>query len=209
MHNRRLVSLHARSLRELPFGCEVCGAGTDTPGWALAAEQRWGLCGVAVRENDRVVASLVMTPALNLPDDHVLAHRSRTPSSAVLVGLHVASEFRGAGMAKLLVRSAAARLVNRADCLEAAGAAVSVSCQIAPAGWLRAVGFQLCTDEVLLPFAAQRYRLDLASTVRWQPDMSRAWGFLTGLTSRPVSPPGTSREGSSGPSFPLSRTWLS
>lgn len=208
MHNRRVVSLHATSLRELPFGCEVCGAGTDTPGWALAAEQRWGFCGVAVREHELVLASLVMTTALNLPDDHVLAYRSRTPSSAVLVGLHVASEFRGAGMSKLLVRSAAARLVNRADCLESAGAAVSASCQVAPAGWLQAVGFQPCTDEVLLPFAAQRYRLDLASTARWQPDMSRAWGFLTGLTSRPVSPPGTSREGSSGPSFPR-RTWLS
>ena len=57
-------------------------AGDD---WVRAAEQRWGLCGVAALESDEVVGYLLLAPSFTVPSGHPLSRGPRTPDGAVLL----------------------------------------------------------------------------------------------------------------------------
>ena len=188
----RIRVLGEHDLAHLPAFCGACPLGPHThaeaeSSWAAAAVARFGFCGVAVVDRDQVVGYLLVSPALNVPSTHPIAHGPRTPDSAVVMSVRVLEPYHRVGYGKHLVQAVAARLVRQAGCLEAAGATGGRSCQIPPRGWLEGVGFAPC-DEAPTLGGVVRMRLDLESTVAWRPDLRWALDLVDGLVSRPAQP---------------------
>ncbi|MEL4356438.1 MULTISPECIES: hypothetical protein [unclassified Luteococcus] len=158
-------------------------------GWARAAMAQWGLCGVAMHdEQDAPVAQALVCPGLNLPPEHPLVHWSKLPDAAYLLALvtHTDDDEAAHAQVRLLVQGLARHLHGQVDTLEAVGRHAAPSCLEPPVGWLTAAGFQP-VDEFRAD-GCQRLRLDLGTTVRWRPDLARAWHLLGGLVPRPVPP---------------------
>lgn len=188
MRTRRLRPLTASGLSALPlWHCRttLVGPGADPwSAWAVAADERFGSCGVSAYDNDELVGWALYCPALNVPADHLLAQGTRMAESAMLLGVAVRDTHRGHGIGRQLVQAAAARMVGGATCVDALGAAVPLSCEVAPLYWLTTVGFARVDDARTGP-GPVRMRLDLGSTLRWRPDLRSAVDLLTGWVSRP------------------------
>ena len=98
---------------------------------------------------------------------------------------HVAEEFRGKGIGRQLVQSAAALLVRRdIRAMEAVGTYTDGPSCMLPTAWLEAVGFAIVRPHPITP----RLRMDLQSSLRW-PDLGAAWNRLTGLVTQPGGSP--------------------
>lgn len=203
----RVRPLLERDLARLPLTCPRCVLGSSSlvdadSGWASAAVDRFGLCGVVAVIDHHAVGYLLLSPALNVPATHPIAHGARTPDSAVVMSVRVLEDHRGSGVGKHLVQSAAARLLRQANCLEAIGTSGNPSCQTPPLNWLESVGFVPCDDPVGTPAglgpptrrlpggiaAPVRMRLDLSSTVTWRPDLQWAKSWVGGWAGRPAQP---------------------
>jgi GNAT superfamily N-acetyltransferase len=202
MSSRRIRPLTATDLASLPDPCARCtfwesslsdlatssdhrdGARTKLE-WAEAVTARWGHCGVMAVNDGEVIGFLTLAPAALV---RRLAAFPTTPVSqdaAVLMSLRVVEEFRGKGIGRQLVQSAAA-LVARRDirALEAVGTyREGPSCMVS-APWLQSVGFTVVRDHPITP----RLRMDLQTTVRWRPDLTAAWQRLSGLVPQRVPP---------------------
>lgn len=189
----RIHPVAAAEVRQLPTCCaQCCGEigpdATATPSWALAADQRFGLSGVVARDDDAVIGWLLVAPAFNLPRHHPLSQAPRTADVAIVVGACVLPGYRDAGVARQLVQTLAARLTGSVEAIEALASTGSEHVHTPAAAWLEEVGFQVVPGGTSSPNLV-RMRLDLASTVRWLPDLKSAWDALTGWLPRPgVSP---------------------
>ncbi len=202
MGSRRLRPMTAADLPSLPEPCARCTFWESTLGdlaapadhldrprvkseWAQAVTQRWGYCGVIALHDEQPIGHLTVAPAPYVPR---LGAFSTTPvgaDAAVVMSAHVLPEFRGKGIGRQMVQSAAA-LVARRDirALEAVGTYHdSPSCML-PTAWLEAVGFQVVRPHPITP----RLRMDLQTTARWRPDLGAAWNRLTDLVTQPPSP---------------------
>ena len=188
MRTRRLRPLSASGLGALPlWNCRtslVGPAADPTPAWAVAAVERFGSCGVGAHDGDELVGWVLFCPALNVPSDHLLARGARVAESAMLLGVAVRDSHRGQGIGRQLVQAAAGRMVGGATCVDALGAAVPLSCEVAPLHWLTAVGFAPVDVTHAGPVPV-RMRLDLGATIRWRPDLRSAVDLLTGWVPRP------------------------
>ncbi len=188
MRTHRLRPLSASGLGSLPlWNCRTAlvGPGADpSAAWAAAAVERFGSCGVGAYDTDELIGWVVYCPALNVPSDHLLARGTRLAESAMLLAVSVRDTHRGHGIGRQLVQAAASRTVGGATCIDALGAAVPLSCEVAPVYWLTAVGFAPVDDAPLGP-GPVRMRLDLGSTLRWRPDLRSAVDLLTGWVPRP------------------------
>ena len=103
---------------------------------------------------------------------------------AVLLAVHVAEEWRGRGLGRQLVQTAAGLLTRRdIRAVEAVGTYHDSPSCMAPVGWLEAVGFSMVRPHPVTPLL----RMDLQNTVRWRPDLGAAWHRLTGLVA-PTAP---------------------
>ncbi|MEL4504834.1 hypothetical protein AAEX63_08350 [Luteococcus sp. H138] len=157
--------------------------------WARASMAHWGVCGVAVYDEEELpVAQALICPGLNLPSTHPLVQWSKLPDAAYLLALVTrgADDDSGPARVKLLVQGLARHLHGQVETLEAVGRHSAPTCLEPPVGWLTHAGFQP-VDEFRAD-GCQRLRLNLAGTVRWRPELSRAWNLLAGLVPRPVPP---------------------
>ncbi len=201
MGTRRLRPMTAADLDLLPDPCGRCAfwetsvadlaAPTDHPDraarkaeWARDVTDHWGYCGVLAVHDDEVVGFLTMAPARLV---RRLPAFSTTPMSAdvaVLLSAQVSEAWRGKGIGRQLVTTAAG-LVARRDirALEAVGTRRDGPSCMMPVGWLESVGFGVVREHPVTP----RLRMDLQATQRW-PALGAAWNRLTGLVTPAAAP---------------------
>lgn len=157
--------------------------------WARASMAQWGLCGVVVQDDeDLPVAQALICPGLNLPVNHPLVQWSKLPDAAYLLAsvTRAPDDETARSQMKLLVQGLARHLHGQVATLEAVGRHTAPTCLEPPVEWLTHAGFQ--PVEEFRADGCQRLRLNLANTVRWRPELSRAWSLLSGLVPRPVPP---------------------
>ena len=198
---RRLRPMTAADLDLLPDPCGRCAfwetsvadlvAPSDHPDraarkaeWAQEVTDHWGYCGVLAVHEDEVIGFLTVAPARYVPR---LPAFSTTPVGtdvAVLLSAQVVEAWRGKGIGRQLVTSAAG-LVARRDirALEAVGTRRDGPSCMMPVSWLEAVGFGVVREHPVTP----RLRMDLHATQRW-PALGAAWNRLTGLVTPPAAP---------------------
>ena len=201
MGSRRLRPMTADDLDLLPEPCGRCAfwessaadlaAPPDHPEraarkaeWAYEVTAHWGYCGVLAVHEDEVVGFLTMAPARLVRRLPAFSTTPVGPDVAVVLSAQVVDGWRGRGIGRQLVSSAAG-LVARRDlrALEAVGTRrEGPSCMI-PVGWLESVGFEVVREHPVTP----RLRMDLQTAQRW-PGLSAAWHRLTGLVTPPAAP---------------------
>ena len=201
MGTRRLRPMTAADLGLLPEPCGSCAfwetglvdlaSPAEHPDrearkseWAQAVTDHWGYCGVLAQHEDEVVGFLTLAPARLV---RRLPAFSTTPVGAdvaVLLSVQVTDAWRGKGIGRQLVTTAAG-LVARRDlrALEAVGTRHEGPSCMMPVGWLESVGFAVVREHPVTP----RLRMDLQTTQRW-PGLGAAWNRLTGLVAAPVAP---------------------
>lgn len=158
----------------------------EAPRWARAAQDAWGLCGVALCEEELPVVRLLVGPALHLPGDHPLGRFALHASSAQLVALQGSPDEVAV---RQLVQHLARHLVGRVPSMQAAASAPGSTArcdQAPPLELLQAAGF--CSVEEFHAEGLHRVELALDRTVigvGWQ----RARAMVEGLLPGRVAPP--------------------
>ena len=202
MGSRRLRPMTAADLSALPEPCARCtfwesslvdlAAPADhldrrqvKTDWAEAVTRHWGYCGVLALAGRRRSSGICAWPR---PVMCPGSARSRRPRSArtrrCCLSARVVEEWRGRGIGRQLVQSAAGLVVRRdIRALEAVGTYTDGPSCMLPTGWLEAVGFAVVRPHPITP----RLRMDLQSRLRWA-DLGAAWHRLTGLVSAPAAP---------------------
>jgi GNAT superfamily N-acetyltransferase len=161
--------------------------------WAREVTDHWGYCGVLAVHDEDVLGFLTLAPARLV---RRLPAFSTTPVGsdvAVLLSAQVTEAWRGKGIGRQLVTTAAG-LVARRDirALEAVGTRREGPSCMMPVGWLESVGFEVVREHPVTP----RLRMDLQSTQRW-PGLGAAWNRLTGLVAPATAPQPASYTGRS------------
>lgn len=195
----RLRPLLADQLGELPPTCTVCplgsglwpGAEPDGPaGWARAAQQDWGLCGVASYEDRELTGYLLFCPPLHVPRSGPQGGGPRSPDAAVVLSIRVVEGCTAEGIGRQLVQAAAARMVRvpGVHALEVRGRRDGASCVLPPVDFLERVGFQTSVEHPLEP----QLRLELSRTQRWRTGLldsalDRVSGWIRPLPPEPAN----------------------
>lgn len=214
MSTYRLRPLSRAGLATIEDPCEHCGfgaSGSELPSWTEEVSDLWGICGVSAHVNGDVAGYLTFAPAelvpfVPLPGLGGCSADAFTPDAAVFMSLAVCRGYRGRGVAKNLVRSAAAQLAKRQiGMIEVIGTfgrpgvphadgVRESSMALLPVAFWQSQGFRVVRPHPMTP----TMRLDIEGTVRWRPDFAAAWQRFAEL----VSQPGT------GPAQPASYTVL-
>jgi len=202
MGSRRLRPMTAADLPLLPGSCARCNCwetslidlaapadhvdrGEVKAEWAEAVTRHWGYCGVIAFADEEPIGHLTLAPAMYVPRLGTFATTPVGADAAVVMSAQVNAEWRGKGLGKQLVQSAASLVVRRdIRALEAVGTYQDGPSCMLPVGWLEAVGFQVVRPHPITP----RLRMDLQSAVRWRTDLGAAWNRLTSLVRQPESP---------------------
>jgi len=170
------------SLADLATSSDRHGSQTKQE-WAEAVTRHWGYCGVAAYNDNELIGHLTMAPAMYVPRLGAFATTPVSPDAAVILSARVVENWRGKGIGRQLVQSAAGLVVRRdIRALEAVGTYQEGPSCMLPTGWLEAVGFAIVRPHPITP----RLRMDLQSSLRWA-DLGAAWHRLAGLVSS--SPP--------------------
>ena len=165
--------------------------------WVSEVLREWGSCGRVALVDDAVVGYVVYAPAGFVPGSAGFATAPVSPDAVLLTTAYVEPEARGYGVGRMLVRAAAADLVERdVRAVEAFGAhgRAGGRCRV-PVDFLSGVGFRTHRPHPVAP----RMRMDLRSAVTWKDEVEAALDRLGGAV-RPGpkprrAPPATPRLG--------------
>jgi GNAT superfamily N-acetyltransferase len=197
----RLRPLTRATLAAIDDPCDHCGygtRGTEPPPWVDEVTDLWGAVGVGAHVNGDVVGFLTFAPAelvpfVPLPGPGGSSADAFSPDAAVLMALVVCRDYRGRGVAKNLVRSAAAQLAKRQiGMIEVIGTFArpgvphadggrDSSMVLLPVSFWQSQGFRVVRPHPVTP----TMRLDIEGTVRWRPDFAAAWQRFADLVSQP------------------------
>jgi GNAT superfamily N-acetyltransferase len=205
MSGREVLSLTLDQVGDLPDPCATCvfweldpvlaarairdgDPALDKEAWLSAALLEWGSVGRIVYVDEQPAGYLTYAPPRLVPRAAAFPTAPVGADAILLMTARIVPEFRGQGLGRMLVQSAAKDVMRRGiRAIEAfgqrrpAGDGDPRGC-IVPADYLTAVGFKTVRDHRMYP----RLRLDLRTALSWREDMEQVVERLIAQVRSPV-----------------------
>lgn len=217
---RRVARLTLDQLEELPGCCARCvfwqlapvhreavrgHEAEEKSAWLSGVLRDWGSCGRVVYVDEVLAGHAIYAPAVYFPGADGFATAPVSNDAVLLSTLHVAPDFRGQGLGRVLVQAMAKDLLQRqvraveafGDTRGHGGDGLGGRHCVVPADFLLAVGFRTQRAHATIP----RMRMDLRTTLTWREEfelaLDRLLSGVWGRQPRPVQG-GTPRAGGAG-----------
>jgi GNAT superfamily N-acetyltransferase len=202
---RRLAPLTLDTLPDLPDPCRSCvvweldpvaarraaevgDTAFEKEAWVSATLLEWGSCGRVAYVDDDPAGFVLYAPPAFVPRSMAFPTSPVSGDAILLMAARVRPQYRGGGLARMLVQAAAKDLTRRGvRAIEAFGLAPTAgprepdeerdgsSCLV-PADFLLSVGFKTVRPHHRYP----RLRLDLKTTLSWREDVEQALERILG-----------------------------
>lgn len=209
--SRRLAALTLDALDDLPAACRRCvfweldpvaatraveagDTGFEKEAWLSAALLEWGSAGRLAYSGDVPAGFVLYAPPSFVPRSVAFPTSPVSSDAVLLMTGTVLPEFRGGGLARMLVQGAAKDLTRRGvRAIEAFGLAAGAAppsgdryaaatgC-VVPAEFLLSVGFKTVRPHHRHP----RLRLELRTALSWREDVEQALERILGTVRAPV-----------------------
>jgi GNAT superfamily N-acetyltransferase len=142
--------------------------------WVSSVLLEWGSCGRIIYCDGIPAGSVFYAPPAAVPRSAAFPTSPVSPDAVLMTSLEVLPEFRGGGLARVLVQAVAKDLTRRGvKAVEAFGDMrpdeEERSC-VTPAEFLTSVGFKTVRPHPRWP----RLRLELRSAITWKEDVEAA-----------------------------------
>jgi len=142
--------------------------------WVSSVLLEWGSCGRMIYCDGIPAGSVFYAPPAAVPRSAAFPTSPVSPDAVLMTSLDVLPEFRGGGLARVLVQAVAKDLTRRGvKAIEAFGDMrpddEESSC-VTPAEFLTSVGFKTVRPHPRWP----RLRLELRSAITWKEDVEAA-----------------------------------
>ncbi|MEU0880081.1 GNAT family N-acetyltransferase [Lentzea sp. NPDC005914] len=142
--------------------------------WVSSVLLEWGSCGRLIYCDGIPAGSVFYAPPAAVPRSSAFPTSPVSPDAVLMTSLDVLPEFRGGGLARVLVQAVAKDLTRRGvKAIEAFGDMrpddEESSC-VTPADFLTSVGFKTVRPHPRWP----RLRLELRSAITWKEDVEAA-----------------------------------
>ncbi|PXY34787.1 GNAT family N-acetyltransferase [Prauserella sp. PE36] len=210
--SRRVVGVTLDNLEQLPLHCRRCvywelaphlkeqaeefgETEVEKEAWVSGVLLEWGSCGRIIHSGDLPVGFVLYAPPSAVPRANAFPTSPASPDAVLLTAFHVAPEFRGGGLGRVLVQSVAKDLTRRGvRAIEAFGdadpeAGTEEHACVVPAAFLQSVGFKTVRPHPRWP----RLRLELRSAISWKEDVEAALEKLLGQVTVTTATPSTTR----------------
>jgi len=204
MAGREVLSLTLDRVGDLPEPCSNCvfweldpvlaaramhegDPELDKESWLSAALLEWGSVGRIAYVDDQPAGYLTYAPPRLVPRAAAFPTAPVGADAILLMTALIVPEFRGQGLGRMLVQSAAKDVMRRGiRAMEAFGQRRTSDNEerrcIVPADYLSAVGFKTVRDHRVYP----RLRLDLRTALSWREDMEQVVERLIAQVRAPV-----------------------
>ncbi|SDH54193.1 FR47-like protein [Lentzea fradiae] len=142
--------------------------------WVSSVLLEWGSCGRIIYCDGIPAGSVFYAPPAAVPRSAAFPTSPVSPDAVLMTSLDVLPEFRGGGLARVLVQAVAKDLTRRGvKAIEAFGDMrpddEGASC-VTPAEFLTSVGFKTVRPHPRWP----RLRMELRSSITWKEDVEAA-----------------------------------
>ncbi|SES42652.1 GNAT family N-acetyltransferase [Lentzea albida] len=142
--------------------------------WVSSVLLEWGSCGRLIYCDGIPAGSVFYAPPAAVPRSAAFPTSPVSPDAVLMTSLDVLPEFRGGGLARVLVQAVAKDLTRRGvKAIEAFGDTrpddEEASC-VTPAEFLTSVGFKTVRPHPRWP----RLRMELRSSITWKEDVEAA-----------------------------------
>jgi GNAT superfamily N-acetyltransferase len=142
--------------------------------WVSSVLLEWGSCGRLIYCDGIPAGSVFYAPPAAVPRSAAFPTSPVSPDAVLMTSLDVLPEFRGGGLARVLVQAVAKDLTRRGvKAIEAFGDMrpdeEERSC-VTPADFLTSVGFKTVRPHPRWP----RLRMELRSSITWKEDVEAA-----------------------------------
>ncbi|USX50104.1 GNAT family N-acetyltransferase [Lentzea sp. HUAS12] len=142
--------------------------------WVSSVLLEWGSCGRLIYCDGIPAGSVFYAPPAAVPRSAAFPTSPVSPDAVLMTSLDVLPEFRGGGLARVLVQAVAKDLTRRGvKAIEAFGDMrpddEEASC-VTPAEFLTSVGFKTVRPHPRWP----RLRMELRSSITWKEDVEAA-----------------------------------
>ena len=142
--------------------------------WVSSVLLEWGSCGRMIYCDGIPAGSVFYAPPAAVPRSAAFPTSPVSPDAVLMTSLDVLPEFRGGGLARVLVQAVAKDLTRRGvKAIEAFGDMrpddEGASC-VTPADFLTSVGFKTVRPHPRWP----RLRMELRSSITWKEDVEAA-----------------------------------
>ncbi|HEX2130425.1 MAG TPA: GNAT family N-acetyltransferase [Actinophytocola sp.] len=207
--SRRVIGVTLDNLEDLPKHSRKCvfwevaphlreqaeefgTADLEKEAWVSSVLLEWGSCGRIVYSDKLPVGFVLYAPPTAVPRAAAFPTSPPSPDAVLLTGFYVLPEFRGGGLARMLVQAVAKDLTRRGvKAIEAFGDAkpdeeADEAMCVLPVDFFLSVGFKTVRQHPRWP----RVRLELRSAISWKEDveaaLERLLGTVTVTTASPV-----------------------
>ncbi len=193
--SRRLASITLDNLDDLPSRCRRCvfweldplaqtraleagDTSLEKESWVSTVLLQWGSCGKIVYVDGVAAGFMLYAPPQYAPRSVAFPTSPVSADAVLLMTAHVAAEFTGGGLGRMLVQGLVKDLSRRGiRAVEAFGDLQpdGLSC-VTPAEYLLAVGFKTVRPHIRFP----RLRLEIKTAMSWREDVEVALERLLG-----------------------------
>jgi len=200
---RKVDRLTLDNLAQLPGHCPACvfwefdpvrrsqikgHEAEEKAAWLSTLLREWGSVGRVISIDDVPVGHALWAPSMYLPGGDSFATAPVSTDAILLAGCYIDPDYRGQGLARVLIQSMAKDLITRGGigAVETFGAMRPRAGQcVLPVDFLLAVGFRTHRPHLGYP----RMRMDLKTTVTWREEFETAIGRILGVVKRPSPHP--------------------